>query len=199
LRVVLGEALREPSRDLILLGSTGSIGRQTLDVVRRYRHRLRVVGIASYGHDINQLRYQITNFKPKYVALVDTEVAKTLASEFPEVKVLYGPDALSELVEVEGDTVVSAVVGFAGLEPTLKAVKMGKKVALANKESMVVAGHLFQPYLSRIVPIDSEHSAIFQALEGNRDYLDPEIQTPFFQRKSTSFTPPLCCDLHYII
>ena len=160
------------------MGSTGSIGRQTLEVVKLYRDRLKVVAIASYGSDINQLRYQIQTFKPKYVALVREDVAKKLKEEFSGVKFFYGSTALSELVEVEADTLVSAVVGFAGLEPTLKGAKLGKRVALANKESMVVAGHLFKPFLDRIVPVDSEHSAIFQCLQGtSRKYLDKVILT----------------------
>ncbi len=179
MEVKLGKAISKPARKLIILGSTGSIGRQTLDVVRQYSDRLEVVAIGAYGSDFNQIASQVEEFKPRYVGVVREDVARQLKETFPNLEVIHGREALTELATVdEADTVVSAVVGFAALEPTLTALRSGKRVALANKESMVVAGHLFQEYLPNIVPIDSEHSAIFQCLTGDSDrYLDKIVLT----------------------
>jgi 1-deoxy-D-xylulose-5-phosphate reductoisomerase len=164
---------------ICLLGSTGSIGIQTVQVISEFLDRLELVSIASYGKNINIVLDQIKKFNIKKVAIFNEQDALKLREIVGnEVKVLSGVEGLIELViDEEVDIVVSAIVGFTGLIPTYEAAKKLKRIALVNKESMVVGGHLFRPYLNNIIPVDSEHSAIFQALEGNRDYLKEIILT----------------------
>jgi 1-deoxy-D-xylulose-5-phosphate reductoisomerase len=164
---------------ICLLGSTGSIGIQTVQVISEFLDKLELVSIASYGKNINIVLDQINKFNIKKVAIFNEQDAFKLREMVGnEVKVLSGIEGLIELVVDEDvDIVVSAIVGFTGLIPTYEAAKKLKRIALVNKESMVVGGHLFRPYLNNIIPVDSEHSAIFQALEGNRDYLKEIILT----------------------
>ena len=164
---------------ICLLGSTGSIGIQAVQVISEFLDRLELVSIASYGKNINIVLDQIKKFNIKKVAIFNEQDALKLREIVGnEVKVLSGIEGLIELVvDEEVDIVVSAIVGFTGLIPTYEAAKKLKRIALVNKESMVVGGHLFRPYLNNIIPVDSEHSAIFQALEGNRDYLKEIILT----------------------
>jgi len=153
-------------KQLAVLGSTGSIGKQTLEIVRNLPHRFHIVGLAA-GTNINLLAKQINEFKPRFVYCQDKKVQAHLASG--EYEFL----SLEDLAcHPQVDTVVMAVSGQSGLRPTLAAVKAGKKVALANKESLVTAGEIIiseaKLNAARILPVDSEHSAIWQCLRGER-------------------------------
>nr|Q3AUE4.1 RecName: Full=1-deoxy-D-xylulose 5-phosphate reductoisomerase; Short=DXP reductoisomerase; AltName: Full=1-deoxyxylulose-5-phosphate reductoisomerase; AltName: Full=2-C-methyl-D-erythritol 4-phosphate synthase [Chlorobium chlorochromatii CaD3] len=161
-------------RALSILGSTGSIGLSTLDVVRQHRDRFTIVGLAE-GHDVAALAAQIEEFKPLAVSVRDAESAKKLqellGAHKPEV--YYGLDGAATIAALDGvDMVVSAIVGAAGLRPTVAAIKAGKHIALANKETLVVAGELVSRLVAEhkvhLLPVDSEHSAIFQSLAGHR-------------------------------
>ena len=172
-------------RSLIILGSTGSVGTQALDVVRRNPDRFRVVGLSSAtSHDL--LVGQIREFMPPLVAVADEDAALELKEKLEglrQVEVLVGPDAARILArEAEADMVLNAIVGAAGLEPTLAALQSGKTVALANKESLIVGGELVMDLIKgepeRLVPVDSEHAALAQCLRGeNRDDLARVIIT----------------------
>jgi 1-deoxy-D-xylulose-5-phosphate reductoisomerase len=155
---------------IALFGSTGSIGVNTLDVVRRHPERFAVTALAAH-RNIDMLAGQIAEFHPKAVAVSDFAAASELQSRNPGCEVLAGPEGLIELAKRgEYDIFVGALVGFAGLAPTVEAIKHGKRIALANKESLVVAGELLTRMAelsgSEILPIDSEHSAIYQCLVG---------------------------------
>ena len=159
-------------RSIVLLGSTGSIGTQTLDVVRNNKEELKVVGLAA-NKRVNEVEQQVREFNPKYVCMFDPEAAKELAEKIADtgIKVMSGMDGLLEMVSVpEADTVLTAVVGMIGIRPTIKAIECGKDIALANKETLVCAGHIIMPLAKeknvQILPVDSEHSAIFQSLVG---------------------------------
>ena len=162
-------------RSLIILGSTGSVGTQALDVVRRNPDRFRIVGLSSaQSHDL--LVGQIREFMPPLVAVADEDAAIHLKEKLEglrQVEVLVGPDASRILArEAEADTVLNAIVGAAGLEPTLAALQSGKTVALANKESLIVGGELVMDLIKgepeRLVPVDSEHAALAQCIRGER-------------------------------
>ena len=161
-------------KKLSILGSTGSIGKSTLDVVARHPERFSVVGLAE-GHDVGTLARQIEEFSPRVVSVRDAAAAKDLSgmlgSRRPEI--LHGLEGASAVASMsDADAVVSAIVGAAGLVPTMAAVRSGKMIALANKETMVVAGELVgreaKASGASIIPVDSEHSAIFQSLAGHR-------------------------------
>ncbi|MEN3014618.1 MAG: 1-deoxy-D-xylulose-5-phosphate reductoisomerase [bacterium] len=152
-------------KKVCILGSTGSIGIQTIEVISKYPDHFKVHSIAAYGRNPESIIQQITKYKPKYVAVFDSVTAQKISSQLG-IKVLTGMEGLIELVsDEEIDVVVSGMIGFVGLKPTLKALENGKFVALANKESIVVGGPLIKQYLSQIVPVDSEHSALFQLLQ----------------------------------
>lgn len=159
---------------IIVLGSTGSIGTQTLDVVRHSPHDFRVVMLTAYS-SADLLIEQAREFKPEYVVIGKKslfEYVRAALYNLP-INVQSGTDAINQIVaEVEAHVVVTAMVGFAGLVPTLRAIESGKNIALANKETLVVAGNLVmnsaQKYGSTIIPVDSEHSAIFQCLVGEQ-------------------------------
>lgn len=160
--------------NLVLLGSTGSIGVQTLDVVARLRlvgRPFRVVGLAARANDALLAR-QIEAFRPDVVALTDRAAAARLRARFPDLRVLEGEHTPAELARFDGvDIVVNAIVGAAGLAATLAALTCGRTVALANKESLVTGGPLVREALARggtLIPIDSEHSALFQCLGAGR-------------------------------
>ncbi len=159
------------SRKIALLGSTGSIGTQTLDVVRS-NGDIEVIALTA-GHNIDKLEQQIREFRPRLAALWDEADASILRGRVADlqVKVVSGMDGMVEAATVtEADTVVTAVVGMIGILPTMAAIKAGKNIALANKETLVTAGHLIMPLAKEmgvsILPVDSEHSAIFQVLHG---------------------------------
>jgi 1-deoxy-D-xylulose-5-phosphate reductoisomerase len=157
-----------------ILGSTGSIGTQALDVIRKHRD-LFDVEVLTAGHNAGLLIEQALQFVPSYVVIADEshyEDVRDALSRLP-VKVLTGMQALSEVVTLPSiDIVLTAMVGFAGLAPTVEALKNGKNIALANKETLVVAGSLImqlaRDHGSAIYPVDSEHSAIFQCLAGEK-------------------------------
>jgi len=158
-------------KNISILGSTGSIGRQTLEVISRYPERFRVLGLSA-GENIGLLLEQIREFRPEAVSVKDSGLAESLRSRLGDtrVEILSGTEGASGIAALDSnDLVVSAMVGASGLVPTLSAVKAGKDVALANKESLVVAGEILTGEAERkgvrIIPVDSEHSAIFQALE----------------------------------
>ena len=162
-------------RSLIILGSTGSVGTQALDVVRRNPDRFRIVGLSSaQNHDL--LVGQIREFMPPLVAVADEDAAIGLKERLEglrQVEVLVGPDAARILArEAEADMVLNGIVGADGLEPTLAALQSGKTVALANKESLIIGGELVTDLIKgepeRLVPVDSEHAALAQCIRGER-------------------------------
>lgn len=154
-----------------ILGSTGSIGTQTLDVVRDNPSELEVAALAVKSNT-GILLSQIKEFRPKLVCVYDEDAAKRIASDIPaDVTLVTGMDGLIECaVMSEADVVVGAVVGMIGVKPVIEAIKAGKDIALANKETLVTAGHIIMPLAKEknvsVIPVDSEHSAIFQALNG---------------------------------
>ena len=163
-------------RMVTILGSTGSIGTQALDVVRRNPERLRVVGLSAGGANQELLAGQIREFLPPLVAIADEDAAADVASKLGAIRgveFLVGPDAAERVaVETEADFVLNGLVGSAGLAPTLAALQAGKTVALANKESLVVGGELVMDLVKgepeRLLPVDSEHAALAMALRGER-------------------------------
>ncbi len=159
-------------KKIAILGSTGSIGKQTLEVIQQFPDEFSVVALAA-GSQLELLVEQVKQFKPKYVAIGDVNLVDTLRTSLAglDVAVLGGTQGLVELATLpEADIVVSAVVGAVGIEPTMAAVRAGKRIALANKETLVAAGSIIMPslekYQAELIPVDSEHSAIFQCLEG---------------------------------
>lgn len=159
-------------KKISILGSTGSIGTQTLEVVRAYQKDLKVTALAA-GSNIKLLEQQILEFKPNVVCVYDEEKAKELKDKLSYLKIpiLSGMDGLIACAtEREAEIVVGAVVGMIGIRPTIEAIKAKKDIALANKETLVTAGHLIMPLAEEnkvaLLPVDSEHSAIFQALHG---------------------------------
>jgi len=161
-------------KTIVILGSTGSIGTSTLDIVDRFPEDFRVAALTAGSND-EKLEEQIRRFKPRLVALSDGSAAARLRQRCAglPVEILAGEEGLIQVASApEAELVVSAIVGGAGLVPTLAAIRSRKQIALANKEPMVMAGKLMQDearrYGVRIFPVDSEHSAIFQSLEGHR-------------------------------
>ncbi len=158
---------------LVILGSTGSIGVNTLNVVREFPHKFKVTAL-TVNKNVEELAKQVSEFKPEKVFIKD-EVA---LEEFKKinkhpVKIFSGPSGLTDIAKDDDyDIMVSALVGFAGLAPTIEGIKLGKRIALANKETLVVAGELINKlcsvHHSEIIPVDSEHSAIFQCMVGEK-------------------------------
>ena len=159
-------------KNIAILGSTGSIGTQTLDVVSQHSKDLKVAALAA-GSNIVLLEQQIRQYHPVMAAVWDEKKAEELkiAVSDLDVKIVSGMEGMIEVVTLpEADIVVTAVVGMIGIRPTMEAIKAGKDIALANKETLVTAGHLImqmaRDYHVQILPVDSEHSAIFQSLKG---------------------------------
>ncbi|MBR2040059.1 MAG: 1-deoxy-D-xylulose-5-phosphate reductoisomerase [Clostridia bacterium] len=156
-------------KNLVILGSTGSIGTQSLEVARQQGYS--VSGLVA-GGNIELLEKQAREWKPKTVAVFDEEKAKELKIKLADtsVKVLSGSEGVCAVAEGEGDIAINAIVGIAGLKPTLAAIKSGKTIALANKETLVTGGEIVKREAKeksvKILPVDSEHSAIFQSLQG---------------------------------
>lgn len=156
-----------------IIGSTGSIGTQTLEIVRDSED-MRIVALAA-GNNIELLAKQVREFKPKIVAVWKEDKAlelKEALSEF-DIRIVFGMDGLVDVACCEeADVVVTAIVGMIGIKPTIEAIKAGKDIALANKETLVTAGHIIMPLAKEhgvsILPVDSEHSAIFQCLQGEQ-------------------------------
>lgn len=158
------------TENLSILGSTGSIGKQSLDVCRKCGYGVKALTAFS---SVDEIEKQAREFKPEKVALVDEKVAADLKIKLADtdIKVLGGMDGVCECAEIQSaDTVLNSVVGMAGLKPTLTAIYAGKKIALANKETLVAGGQLVMSEAKKhgveILPVDSEHSAIFQCLQG---------------------------------
>ena len=178
-----------------ILGSTGSIGQNTLSVLRQHREKYQVLGLAA-GENVELLLEQAREFKPRYVSLKTNQAAEMFLSQTPDphLEVLVGEAGAALIASLpENDIVVSAITGIEGLKPTLAALQAGKRVALANKESMVVAGPFLQAQARRsgaeIIPVDSEHSGIYQCLRKERpEDVRKVILTasggPFFQFSS---------------
>lgn len=158
-------------KKILLLGSTGSIGLSTLDIIRSMPDKFTITGL-SVNNNINQLEEQIKEFKPRSVVVTNESEAEELRKRIgSSCEVLSGNKGLVEITrEAEYDILLSAIVGFAGLKPTIEAIKRKKRIALANKETLVVAGELIvnlcKEYQAELIPVDSEHSAIFQCLTG---------------------------------
>ncbi|MBQ5723354.1 MAG: 1-deoxy-D-xylulose-5-phosphate reductoisomerase, partial [Muribaculaceae bacterium] len=161
-------------RNIAILGSTGSIGTQTLDIISEYNKRFRAY-LLTANRSVDLLIDQAKKYLPRKVIIADESLYDTLRSELEgyPIEVAAGSKAIAEAVaDTEIDIVVTAMVGYSGLEPTISAIKAGKTIALANKETLVVAGELITSLLAqydaKIIPVDSEHSAIFQCLEGEK-------------------------------
>lgn len=161
-------------KNIAIIGSTGSIGTQTLDIVRENKD-LKVVAISA-GSNIELLEKQAREFEPDIVGIWDEDKAKLLRVALSDVniRVVSGMEGLIEIATYENSEVlVTAIVGMIGLRPTIEAIKAGKDIALANKETLVTAGHIIMPLAKengvRILPVDSEHSAVFQCIHGETD------------------------------
>ena len=156
---------------ILILGSTGSIGINTLNVIRNFPEKFRITAL-TVNTRIDLLEPQIKEFNPEFVVVKNKELAEELRKRTGKsTKVLSGIDGLTKVAsESDYDILIGAMVGFAGLVPTIEAIKRGKRIALANKETLVVAGELVnelvKQYKSEIIPVDSEHSAIFQCMSG---------------------------------
>ncbi|WP_430482181.1 1-deoxy-D-xylulose-5-phosphate reductoisomerase [Rossellomorea marisflavi] len=157
-------------KSISLMGATGSIGIQTLDVIRQHPEEFQLSAVSA-GRNMEKTRDIIREFRPSLVSVQLKEDAEMLGSEFGDITVLHGEDGLIETACFhEADVLVNAVLGSVGLHPTLKAIEAGKTIAIANKETLVTAGHLVMEAARKkgvqLLPVDSEHSAIFQALQG---------------------------------
>ncbi len=161
-------------KTISILGSTGSIGTQTLEVVRQNPDKLKVTAMSA-GKNTDLFEKQVREFMPALAVMGDEKAAedlKTRLSDLPSVKVLSGMDGMLEMASDPGSSImVTAIVGMIGIRPTIAAIESGKDIALANKETLVCAGHIIMPLAEkngvRILPVDSEHSAIFQSLQGS--------------------------------
>ncbi|HWJ78301.1 MAG TPA: 1-deoxy-D-xylulose-5-phosphate reductoisomerase [Niallia sp.] len=160
-------------KHISLLGATGSIGTQTLDVIENHPEAFQLVAFSS-GKNIDLTRKIIRKFMPDLVAVAEKSDCITLRQEFPTVTFSYGVEGLTEVaVYHKSDILVNAVMGSVGLQPTLQAIEAKKVIAIANKETLVTAGHIVMEaaakYNVQVLPVDSEHSAIFQCLQGERE------------------------------
>jgi 1-deoxy-D-xylulose-5-phosphate reductoisomerase len=164
--------LNEQKKQIAILGSTGSIGTQALEVISENNSMFEVYALTA-NNNVELLIEQCRKFKPEMVAIGNEDHYKRLKEELADmpVKVFAGADSIAQVAEMQPiDIVLTAMVGYSGLKPTMNAIKAGKKIALANKETLVVAGELIRElastYNAPIIPVDSEHSAIFQCLSG---------------------------------
>ncbi|WP_133014177.1 1-deoxy-D-xylulose-5-phosphate reductoisomerase [Clostridium cuniculi] len=164
-------------KNISILGATGSIGTQTLDVIRNSDGKINLIGITA-NSSVDKIKEIIGEFEPKYVAMMDENSSKIIEEfcnkEYPNIQVFSGIDGLVKIATLEEiDTVVTSVVGMIGLKPTIAAIEAKKDIALANKETLVVAGELVMNKAKennvKILPVDSEHSAIFQSLSGYKN------------------------------
>lgn len=161
-------------KKIAILGSTGSIGTQTLEIVRDNRSDLEVVALAA-GSNVELMEKQVREFRPKLVSLQSEEACRDLADRLKDMQVTIVPgmEGLIQIAEMEeSDVLITAIVGMIGIRPTIAAIKKGKDIALANKETLVTAGHIIMPLAAQmgvsILPVDSEHSAIFQSMQGEK-------------------------------
>src|SRR3990167_1578385 len=164
-----------PPKQIVLLGSTGSIGIQSLEVIRNHPDKFSIFAITA-GTNAEMLLFQVKEFKPKHAVIADETKYKFLKKELSgsDTKVHAGENAIEDIVkEKPVEMVIAAIVGFAGLKPVLTAINSKKQIALANKETLVVAGELVTQLAKKknvlILPVDSEHSAIFQCLVGEKE------------------------------
>ena len=184
-------------KKIAILGSTGSIGTQTLDIVRK-ESDLQVTAMAA-GANVELMEKQIREFRPELVAMWTEEAARDLRTRLGDlpVRVVYGMEGLLEVaVHEPAEVLVTAIVGMIGIRPTIAAIEQGKTIALANKETLVTAGHIIMPLAAEkgvsILPVDSEHSAIFQSMHGeNRERVSKILLTasggPFRGKKKEEF------------
>ncbi|MBQ6582606.1 MAG: 1-deoxy-D-xylulose-5-phosphate reductoisomerase [Mogibacterium sp.] len=160
------------AKRILILGSTGSIGTQGLDIIRENPDRFEVAGLTCRSR-VDTLREQIREFHPAAVCVEREEDARELAKEFPWLDIYTGTAGLNEITAIDADMVLNALMGISGLDPTWHAVRRGRDIAFANKETLVAGGALITSLVRergvRLLPVDSEHSAIFQCLEGNRN------------------------------
>ena len=160
-------------KKIIILGSTGSIGVNSLNVIRQYPEKYKIEAL-TVNTRIDLLEPQINEFKPRFVVVKDQKLAGKLREKLGgKCEVLSGIDGLCKAAaECDYDILIGAMVGFAGLAPTIEAIKRGKRIALANKETLVVAGELVtnlcEQHKAELIPVDSEHSAIYQCLVGEK-------------------------------
>lgn len=167
---IISRLLREirKMKRIIILGSTGSIGTQALDIIRQHPDRFQVVGLTTHKN-IELLQEQIAEFKPQAVCVVDANKGKDLRTDVP---IYTGEEGLKEIALLDSDLLINALVGSAGLIPTLEAIKKGTTIGLANKETLVLAGQIVMQEAAKhnvnIIPIDSEHSALFQSLQSGK-------------------------------
>lgn len=157
-------------KKIVVLGVTGSIGSQTVDVVMHHQDEFEIYAMSA-GHNINKLEEILTFLHVKHVCVQEQKDKEYLQQKYKDICFYYGQDGLVQIATLpEADMVLNAIVGFAGLVPTIEAIKAGKDIALANKETLVVAGHIIIPlvkqYQVALIPVDSEHSAIFQSMNG---------------------------------
>ena len=177
---------------ITILGSTGSIGRSTLDVVEKRRGDYKVVALTA-GRNIDLFERQIRSFAPEVVAVADAKTADALSKRINGLEILSGPEGINSVASYgDSDFVLSSIVGAAGLMPTISAIRAGKQIGLANKESLVMAGEIVMAEAKRcgvrIIPVDSEHSAVFQCIEGRkktgiRRIILTASGGPFFDRR----------------
>lgn len=159
-------------KNITVLGVTGSIGMQTVDVVKNHLDKFKIVAMSA-GYNIKQVEEILEMIDVEYVCVVQKKDAQYLQEKYPDLKVTYGQEGLIKIATLpQIDIVLNAIVGFAGLVPTIEAIKVKKDIALANKETLVVAGHIITKLVKennvRLLPVDSEHSAIFQSLNGEK-------------------------------
>lgn len=158
-------------KKISLLGSTGSIGTQCLDIIRENRDKYQVVALAC-GSNVDLLSEQIEEFSPVLAAVADEKAAQELQKNYPGTEILWGRQGLIDVACADCDMVVNGLMGIKGMEPTYHAIMSGKDVALANKETLVAGGEIIMnaayEKAIKLLPVDSEHSAIFQCLEGNK-------------------------------
>ena len=162
-------------KKIAVLGSTGSIGTQTLDIIKRNPDRFKVTALTC-GQNVNMLIDQIGSFpeedRPKLAGCANKKDVGMIRSAFPDIKTAYGPEGLIDAAECDCDIVLNALMGMRGLVPTYHAIKAGHDMALANKETLVAGGHIIMKAIKdegvKMLPVDSEHSAIFQCLQGNK-------------------------------
>lgn len=168
-------------KNIVILGSTGSIGKSALDIISRFPDRFKIIGLTA-GRNISLLVEQVNKFQPDVIAVSDKkayeDLKDRLRNNYPEI--LYGAEGITSIAEMSNaDMVISAIVGFAGLLPTIAAIKAGKTIALANKEMLVAAGNIVMSNVRRygamLLPVDSEHSAIFQCIRGYKPHFVKKI------------------------
>jgi 1-deoxy-D-xylulose-5-phosphate reductoisomerase len=165
--------MRYTLKNISILGATGSIGTQTLDILREHPEEFKLVAM-SVGRNLDLARVMINEFQPELVSVQDHKDCQALKAEYPNTKFTFGHEGLIEIaVYDKAEILVNAVLGSVGLNPTLQAIESGKIIAIANKETLVTAGHLVMEAAKKngvsMLPVDSEHSAIFQCLQGEKD------------------------------